>query len=128
MSLAEKFQITVPVKKEAGESWATFESQRDTHGVQGPDHGAKFNVMPPGMDIENQSMVCKFVQGFGGDKDVSGEDVNAAALGGRGFTRKDMKGTDDQYDGEHIDLFYGTVEDEKGREGFCERNNYLDRI
>ena len=127
MSLQEKFQITVPTKEEAGEKWVTFNSQRDTEGSPRPDHGEKFNKMPPGMDIGNQENRTDFKHGFGGDTDVSGGNVNDAALGGRGFTRLKMKGTDDQYSGEHVDLFYGCVEDEKGNEGFCERNNYLDR-
>jgi hypothetical protein len=39
----------------------------------------------------------------------------------KGYDRKDMKGTDDLYTGEHADLFYGDAG------GFVERNNYLDR-
>jgi hypothetical protein len=39
----------------------------------------------------------------------------------KGFTKAEMKGTDDQYTGEHCDLFYGDAG------GFVERNNYLDR-
>jgi hypothetical protein len=130
MSLAEKFQITVPFKArpERMEEWATFESQRDTHGVQTPEDGAKLNRTPPGMDIANQTHVSDFQQGFGGDKDVSGRMVNAKALGGQGYTRLEMKSTDDQYGGEHVDLFYGEAVDENGDHGFAERNNYLDRL
>ncbi len=129
MSLAEKFQITVPFKarSEKAEEWATFESQRDTHGVQTPEQGEKFNRVPPGMDIENQNCVDDFKKGFGGDKDVGGRMVNGKALGGQGYTRLEMKSTDDQYGGEHVDLFYGEAIDEAGNHGFLERNNYLDR-
>jgi len=130
MSLAEKFQITVPAKEEAGEGWADFESARDTHYVEEqhsktrPD-GDKFNDLPPGMDIGNQ-MRCDpteyqgFVKGFGGDTDVTG-DVEPKSLD-QGFRKREMKATDDQYTGEHIDLWYG----DDG--GFVERNNYLDRM
>jgi hypothetical protein len=123
MSLAEKFQITVPVKVEGGEDFVSFDSARVNNYI--PEGGrAKLNGMP-----ETDLCDCAsdgFVQGFGGNTDVSGG-VNAGAMQ-RGFSRYDMKGTDDQYGGEHIDLFYGEVEDEKGNVGFAERNNYLDRI
>jgi hypothetical protein len=49
-----------------------------------------------------------------------------------GFTRKEMRGADDVYTGEHIDHFYGEAvgkdDTEQTYEGFVERNNYLDRI
>lgn len=129
MSLAEKFQITVPFKQrpEKAEEWQSVESAHDTHGVKVTDAGGKFNMMPPGMDIGNQNAVEKFVHGFGGDTDISGRMVNAEALGGKGYTRLNMKSTDDQYGGEHVDLFYGEAVDEAGQHGFLERNNYLDR-
>lgn len=117
MSLQEKFQITVPAKEEAAEPWVSFESQRITTGDPMPQDGEKFNVMPVGYDA-----TCyrdNFKKGFGGDTDVSGG-VNSKSLG-QGFQKREMKGTDDQYTGEHTDLFYG----DSG--GFCERNNYLDR-
>ena len=129
MSLAEKFQITVPFKQrpEKLEEWTSFESQRCTHDAQTPEDGAKFNRMPPGMDIGNQTCVEEFEHGFGGDKDVGGRMVNKKALTETGFTRLEMKSTDDQYGGEHVDLFYGEAIDEAGNHGFLERNNYLDR-
>lgn len=129
MSLAEKFQITVPFKErpEKLEEWATFTSQRDTHGVKVADEATKFNFLPPGMCIEDQNKVEDFKHGFGGDTDVSGRMVNEKALSGKGYTRLEMKSTDDQYGGEHVDLFYSQAKDEKGNESFCERNNYLDR-
>jgi hypothetical protein len=128
MSLAEKFQLTVPTKTNGGMEWASPESVRVIDNLPKPDHGTKHNIMPPGMDIANQPNITNFVHGFGGDTDVS-QHVSAKALNsGMGFTRIKMKGTDDQYSSEHIDLFYGEVEDENGNAGFIERNNMLDRM
>lgn len=115
--IVEKSQITVPTKEEAGEPWVSFDSQRDTAGVVHPGLQAKFNQMPVGYDA-----TCyrdKFGYSFGGDDDVSGG-ITPKSLD-KGFERKDMKGTDDIYTGEHVDLFYGDAG------GFVERNNYLDR-
>lgn len=123
MSLSERFQITVPTREEAGTPFVSFESQRVTHGIMKDDE--KFNNLPT-IDINDSGYVGKFVRGFGGDTDVS-DGITDKALK-TGITRYEMKGTDDQYGGEHIDLFYGKVEDEKGNEGFAERNNYLDRL
>lgn len=113
----EKAQITVPVKEEAGEGWVSFESQRVTTGVTRPGEENKFNCMPVGYDAT--SARDKFGTSFGGDDDVSGG-ITPKSLE-KGFERKDMKGTDDIYTGEHVDLFYGDAG------GFAERNNYLDR-
>jgi len=122
MSLAEKFQITIPAKDEDGEEWASFKSARNVDCVPDPGMGTKFNRMPV------SQIACKydFVQGFGGNTDVTG-DVEPSSLI-KGYKRREMKGTDDQYSGEHVDLFYGEAVDEKGNVGFAERNNYLDRI
>jgi hypothetical protein len=132
MSLKEKFQITLPGKETGNEPWASFESARDTHGeapynnktaFQEPD--GKFNETPPGMDIDNQ---CKFqpkMQWFlDGDNDVTKNDKDFLK---KGYSRAKMSGTDDQYTGEHIDLFYGEAHGDDGEVGFVERNNYLDR-
>lgn len=122
MSLTEKFQITVPTREEAGEPWVSFESQRRVRVPQ--EKTGKFNQMP---EIDEQDLGSDgWVYGVGGNTDVS-DGVNDHVLN-RGFHRHQMKGTDDQYGGEHVDLFYGEVEDEKGNVGFAERNNYLDRM
>ena len=122
MSLAEKFQITVPPKKdEANESWATFESARiaKEHALTGEDD---FNLMPK-TQLHGK---YEFKSATGGSNDVSGiKDPKAYKTG---FIRREMKATDDQYGGEHIDLFYGEAVDELGNVGFVERNNYLDRL
>ena len=130
MSLAEKFQITVPYSQsgngEKDGSWATTDAVRVNTGNPQPHHGEKFNMMPVGYDATSEKDA--FVQGFGGDTDVTGQttDLRGETLV-KGYKRRDMKATDDQYSGEHCDHFYGEAVDEKGQVGFAERNNYLDR-
>lgn len=126
MSLAEKFQITVPYSEgqdDDGTEWADVKSVRTNTGNYPPGEGEKFNCMP---EIDLVDPRAKFVNGFGGDTDVTA-DVEPSSLE-KGYKRRELKATDDQYGGEHIDLFYGEVVDEKGEVGFAERNNYLDRI
>jgi len=116
MSLQEKFQICVPTKAEDGESWVSAGSQRDV-----TLHVGIYNSMPPGMDITRQFNTEQHQQplALSGSTDVS-KDTNPSALE-HGFTKRTMKGCDDQYTGEHMDHFYGDAG------GFVERNNYLDR-
>ena len=126
--LQEKFQTILPGKVEAGEPWADAASQRDLRGMDpwvNPTadavDGRKFNHLPPGHDIGNQ---CHSPQenmplSMSGQTDVS-RDTNPESFE-RGFTKRRMNGTDDQYTGEHVDHFYGDAG------GFIERNNYLDR-
>lgn len=128
--LQEKMQVTVPVKDEDGESWATAESARDSQacvpsfkGHKSADmDGSKFNMMPPGMEICNQDSaeINDMLLVLAGESDAS-QDTNSASLD-KGFKKRDMKGADDQYTGEHVDHFYG----DSG--GFVERSNYLDRM
>jgi hypothetical protein len=92
----------------------------------------KFNLLPPGMDIQNtlRGPDPHFVYGFGGDTDVSNSaDTNTTSPESlrAGFARRTMSSTDDQYTGEHTDLFYGEAVGDDGHVGFIERNNYLDR-
>lgn len=127
--LQEKFQISVPDRKEDGESWTSFESARSSQADVPRSDGnkvnsnpdGKFNYLPPGMDISNQCSVeiNSMPLSLAGESDVS-MDTNPKALAS-GFTKREMKGIDDQYTGEHVDLFYGDAG------GFAERNNYLDR-
>lgn len=124
MCLAEKFQITVPYKETGGEPWADVKTVRTHKGVTQPEDGNKFNHMPIGYD--GAADETGFVHGFGGDTDVSKVITNKSLR--TGFHRADMKGTDDQYSGEHMDLYYGEAVDEAGNVGFVERNNYLDRL
>ena len=137
MSLAEKFQITAPPEPEPGHTWTTLDTYRRT-GEAGFAHSttknafgvssAQFNEMPPGEDISNtpRKRINNMPLSMAGETDVS-NNVTTENLH-RGFFRAPMQGTDDQYSGEHIDLFYGEVEDELGNCGFVERNNYLDRL
>jgi hypothetical protein len=60
-----------------------------------------------------------------GDSDVSqqtGAKAFSPDIDRGGFTRHQMKNTDETYTGEHAEQFYG----DSG--GFAERNNYLDRL
>lgn len=129
-NLQEKLQITVPAKDEAGEGWASADSARDSQSdvpsflarTSASVDMNRFNKMPPGMEIDNQcsAEINNMPLIMSGQSDVS-KDTNDASLKD-GFKVRDMNGTDDQYTGEHVDLFYG----DSG--GFMERNNYLDRM
>jgi hypothetical protein len=121
--LQEKFQIITPGKEEAAEPWATFESARDLDGERATGDTQVILNPPPGMDIANQDSTEQNSMPFqlSGSSDVSKEMYSAEALG-CGYSKLDMKGSDDMYTGEHVDHFYG----DSG--GFAERNNYLDRI
>lgn len=114
--LQEKFQIlTPPSTAEKEEGWVTL----PTKAIAPSD---KRNQPPPGMDISNTDPdpANNMPLSLAGRTDVSGEFTSEASLK-RGFTKLEMKGCDDQYTGEHVDLFYGDAG------GFVERNNYLDR-
>ena len=137
MSLQEKFQIITPPTHEDSEGgWKTFDSAREVIGYPGHQNNqkvddypaTKFNFTPPGMGLDNQlglnTPQMKLV--MSGESDVS-KDTNPQAFK-NGFTRKEMRGDEDNYTGEHMDHFYGCAVDEDGKEGFAERNNYLDRI
>jgi hypothetical protein len=140
MSLQEKFQVTIPYssgKDESSECWVPFNSARKpgTYGTPPKNNKVidqevvvKTNFLPPGMEGNNQGGMVhnEMPLSLAGASDVSA-DTNTPALG-KGFTRRNMGGADDQYTGEHVDHFYGEVEDEAGNVGFAERNNYLDRI
>ena len=125
--LQEKFQITVPNKKESDEGgWvfpgvdnSTAGAARDDDVLVNPN---KLNFMPPGMELDNQrnTDVEPMPLSLEGRTDVSSKSTEPDALI-RGFSNLQMKGCDDQYTGEHVDHFYGDAG------GFVERNNYLDR-
>jgi hypothetical protein len=118
MSLKEKLQITLPGKEEQGEQWASFESQRYTDHNPSPDSGQRFNKMPESAIDDGCTHYMPL--SLAGRTDVTDQLSDSALV--RGFTPAPMKGTDDQYTGEHCDLFYG----DSG--GFAERNNYMDRL
>ncbi|MBA0086150.1 MAG: hypothetical protein HRJ53_14275 [Acidobacteria bacterium Pan2503] len=156
----EKLQVSIPVyDDENGEQWV-FPSERyesdidptagDHKGVYHKwlnrntafgevdqamplpgDRLARLNIIPP-TEIREP---CHEESGFplsrrAGESDVSGYIARAEALRD-GFTHCPMVATDDQYTGQHADLFYGTPigKNDAGDvyESFAERNNYLDR-
>ena len=139
-SLQEKFQISPPPNEnEAENEWLPWsktsadapvlgtarESQKNVGTWIASDSAdmdlRRFNEMPPGMDItqcRSEQNDMPFV--MAGESSVS-KDTNPESFR-EGFKKLDMKGTDDQYTGEHMDLFYGDAD------GFVERNNYLDRM
>jgi hypothetical protein len=138
-SLQEKFQISPKLTDDDNDKWLPWKPGRvapalgnDRTQSESGENGWKskdscdfdtrrFNAMPPGMDIDNQrrAKIKPMPLVMSGESDVS-KDTNDTSFS-KGFTRRDMAGTDDQYTGEHMDLFYGDAG------GFVERNNYLDR-
>ena len=137
--LQEKFQITVPHKEEVKDedNWVfpgvdnrASSSQRDcldgAVGFWNKDaesfDNRKLNQLPPGMEIGNQmrKQLTNMPLSLAGRTDVSSNVTSPESML-KGFTRLEMKGSDDQYTGEHVDHFYGDAG------GFVERNNYLDR-
>ena len=127
--LQEKFQVTVPYRGDGAddEPWV-FPTPRDVNGQQAFRNcdpldvdERKFNKTPPGMELDNQNSVeiRRMPLVMSGTSDAS-MDTNPESFA-RGYTKRQMKGSDDQYTGEHVDHFYGDAG------GFVERNNYLDR-
>lgn len=116
--LQEKFQITVPAKAETAtdESWI--------FGVpRCPPPEGEGTFPPPGMNIDNNTHGAPSMgmpYSVAGRSDVSDKLASPESML-KGFTKLEMKGSDDQYTGEHVDHFYGDAG------GFVERNNYLDR-
>jgi hypothetical protein len=128
--LSEHFQITTPNPyTEADEPWADFKSARKVRGVI--ESGQKFNQIPT---VNLDEVVLNEDGGMplslAGRTDVTDNLHNEDLR--RGWDPHLTKPDDDQYTGEHVDLFYGEVtgKDDGGDTytGFAERNNYLDRI
>lgn len=142
--MQEKFQVDYPQSKSDDEhsGWLTDKEARAKkmlpnamhEGAEGGEYDSRyqgnavqFNSLPPGMDIEDQEMTDqrKFKMVMGGESDQS-KDWNTEALRA-GFTRKNMRATDDEYSNAHVDAFYDEIK--VGDDiGFAERNNVLDRI
>jgi len=141
----EKFQVTLSEdsKDEGQYGWVTDTEMRAKKGAPGRegkaggDHASHemnnamfVNSLPPGMDIEDQefcdirqmgintagNMTNSLAQG-----DLTNFEVTADSLR-KGFHKKTLLQTDDEYTREHNDAFYDDVG------GFVERNNYLDRL
>ena len=124
MSLQEKFQVTVPYSKktEEGDSWNSFDSTRVIADASELNDG---HLHTDSYCAHGDS---KFTHGgLAGSTDESGCCITPSSLG-VGYHHCPMNGSDDQYTGENVDLFYGEAVDESGAKGFAERNNYLDRI
>ena len=134
--LQEKFQVMAPSREKAedGDKWVPQTSARAPQVFRNDDwrqssaadvDARQFEDMPPGMEID-QGMLTSLINGMplsmAGSTDVTACVTPGALHPDKGFTKHDMKGTDDCYTGEHVDHFYG----DSG--GFVERNNYLDRM
>ena len=142
----EKFQVTFPdyhSKAEDEHGWIEDQAarakkmMRGDEGQPGGDSASRFsmlaamyNSLPPGSDIEDQEVVDirKMGMSFNGNMpigpatgDLTNHEVNAVSLR-KGFDKKKLLQTDDEYTREHNDAFYDDVG------GFVERNNYLDRL
>lgn len=142
----EKFQVTYPdydsENEEDVQGWTTdaeARTKKNTPGREGRPGGdvnsrymnnaTFFTTLPPGMDIEDQE-ICDIRQM---DVNTAGNYPTRLAAGDRtqdlkpetlrkGFDKKKLLQTDDQYTREHNDAFYDDVG------GFVERNNMLDRM
>jgi hypothetical protein len=92
------------------------------------DNAVGFNSLPPGMDIEAQEMTDqrKFDIVIQSQTDAWPTYPNAEEFK-KGYKRKKMLTTDDEYTGAHTDIFYGEIT-EDGETGFVERGNLLDRM
>jgi hypothetical protein len=124
--MQEKFQVdNAPnANDNAHSGWATDASARTKKGGSAPRGPTP---MPPGMSIENQARSDQnpMPLSMGGESDVSA-DWNSEAVK-KGFSRKPMRATDDEYSNAHVDAFYDEINVD-GDVGFAERNNVLDRL
>jgi len=142
----EKFQVNYPDKNSKAEDqhgWVKDKAARvkkmmpGREGLPGGDgdsrfmnNSAFFNTLPPGMDIEDQEVTDQhsFNNSIAGNFPIghNAGDVTSAELSAvdvrRGFSKKKLLQTDDEYTREHNDAFYDDVG------GFVERNNMLDRL
>jgi hypothetical protein len=112
-------------------------SARTRHGLQTRGgagqyesfSGDAYNCLPPGSNIADQEVTYQPGMSYGGSLGSGSQitdDVTAQSLR-EGFSRKQMRPTDDMYTREHNDAFYDSIEVD-GVEGFVERNNMLDRM
>lgn len=126
--LQEKFQVDFPSQgnDDSHSGWKTDNGARVKKGIP---HGgsAMFGSLPPGMDIEDQENtdIRKMKKVMSGASDES-HDWSPEAIR-RGYTKRAMSPTEDQYTREHNDTFYDEMTVD-GSTGFVERNNVLDRM
>jgi len=140
--LQEKFQVDYPQQGNDDEhsGWISDKSARTKKGTPGREgraggdpaskhinNAVNFASLPPGTDVEDQEMTDQraLKMTMGGESDQS-QDWNAEAVS-KGFSRKTMRATDDEYSNAHVDAFYDEISVE-GEVGFVERNNVLDRL
>lgn len=139
--MQEKFQTTEPAQQDDdGNRWRSAKSVRVKKGVPGREGRAGgdpssktlnnavfYASTPPGMDIEDQELTDqrKFPMRMSSEGDVT-PDYSRKAMK-TGFTAHKCCPTDDEYTGEHVDLFYAEITVD-GDTGFIERGNYLDRL
>lgn len=148
----EKFQVDNPYQgnddaSARGGHWVTDSQARAKknmdarEGLPGGDYNSRYMTnakflqsLPPGSDIEDQetSDIRRMginTSGQSGNPEAPGDvtqDINERSLV-RGYDRKKLLSTDDEYTRQHNDAFYwDAVVD--GDEGFVERNNMLDRL
>jgi hypothetical protein len=109
--------------------WQSFDSQRIVRQKKENDalgsYGNAFNYLPAGLAIDDNATY------FGptvleGTTDVT--DLTTMKSLKTGYVDSEMLPTDDLYSGEHVDAFYSEVYSDEGEVGFCERNNYCDRL
>jgi hypothetical protein len=124
--LQEKFQVDEPpnANDDAHSGWVSDASARTKKGLNAP-RGT--TPLPPGMDIDAQTRIDTraLPMTMGGESDVSA-DYNREAVQ-KGYQRKPMRSTDDEYTKAHQDAFYDEITVD-GDTGFAERNNMLDRL
>lgn len=124
--LQEKFQVDNPrsAADDAHGGWAKHGSARTKKGLNAP-RGT--TPTPPGMNIANQVRTDQNAMPLvmSGESDVT-KDNNPESRR-QGFTRLEMRATDDEYSNAHADAFYDEMSVD-GKVGFVERNNVLDRL
>lgn len=137
----EKNQLEfLPMGDDNGNTWVTDKSARTKKGTPGRegraggdyasrymDNAVFYNSLPPGSNLPDQEMGDERVMRTvtAGTDDVTDNPKGQDFV--KGFVDVPMKGTDDQFTNEHVDVFYSeaTVD---GKTGFIERGNYLDRM
>jgi hypothetical protein len=146
--IQEKYEVREgDAGDDGGTGWVSDRSARTKKGTPGREglaggdsasrsmnNAVFYNSIPPGMDIEdqemadhrvfNESIAGNFPRGHNaGD---ATQDVNAVSLR-KGFDKKKLSPTEEEYTHSHQDVFYeeAEVDDEVG---FAERGNTLDRL
>jgi hypothetical protein len=129
----EKFQTNQVMRPEPSHEWASDASARTRKGLQQRHDDGKYqtyradlNQLPPGMDIEHQSVreINPMRTVTAGTDDVTDNPVGRDFR--EGYVPLKLRSTDDMYSREHHDAFYDEITVD-GITGYLERNNTLDR-